>query len=171
MDTLEHVLHIIADGYSPRMQPDFPLAVELLVQLQRLGQKSGAGFFRYETDAKGKPKRLVDEGIPALLASLQPHGLRHFTDVEIMDRMMLPMVLEAARCLDENIVGSATEVDMGLILGLGFPRHLGGILHWADRLGVAEIVHRCQRYQSISPLYTPAPAVLQRAAAGSRFHD
>ncbi|GAB3362104.1 MULTISPECIES: fatty acid oxidation complex subunit alpha FadB [Giesbergeria] len=171
MDTLEHVLHIIADGYGPRMQPDFPLAVELLVQSQRLGQKSGAGFFRYETDAKGKPKRLVDEGVSALLAAVQPRGPRSFTDAEIIDRMMLPMVLEAARCLDDNIVGSAVEVDMGLILGLGFPRHLGGILHWADRIGLAEMVRRCQSYQSISPLYAPAPAVVQRAAAGRYFHD
>jgi 3-hydroxyacyl-CoA dehydrogenase/enoyl-CoA hydratase/3-hydroxybutyryl-CoA epimerase/enoyl-CoA isomerase len=171
MDTLVHVLRVIAAGYGVRMQPSFPLAVELLVDHKRLGQKSGAGFYRYENDAKGKPRKLVDESTATLISTVQPNGLCSFSDQEIVDRMMLPMVLEAARCLDEGVAESAIEVDMGLILGLGFPRHLGGVLHWADRTGLPEIVRRCERYKTVSPLYAPAQAFLRRAAAGTRFHD
>jgi 3-hydroxyacyl-CoA dehydrogenase/enoyl-CoA hydratase/3-hydroxybutyryl-CoA epimerase/enoyl-CoA isomerase len=171
MDTLVHVLHVIADGYGARMQPDFPLAVELLVENKRLGQKSGAGFYRYENDAKGKPRKLVDEATAALMSTLQPNGPRSFSDAEIIDRMMLPMVLEAARCLDEGVADSAVEIDMGLILGIGFPRHLGGVLHWADRIGLQEILRRCERYKSLSPLYETTQDLVHRAATGQRFHD
>ena len=171
MDTLAHVLHVIADGYGARMQPDFPLAVELLVEHKRLGQKSGAGFYRYEIDAKGKPRKLVDEATAALMSRLQPRGPRSFSDAEIIDRMMLPMVLEAVRCLDEGVADSAVEIDMGLILGLGFPRHLGGLLHWADRIGLQEVLRRCERYKSLSPLYEPTQDLVHRATTGKRLHD
>lgn len=171
MDTLAHVLHVIADGYGARMQPAFPLAVELLVENGRLGQKSGAGFYRYESDAMGKPRQLVDDATAALLSSLQPSGPCAFSDREIIDRMMLPMVNEAARCLDEGVADSAVEIDMALILGIGFPRHLGGVLHWADRTGLPEVVRRCDRHKAVSPMYVPGPDLLRRAAAGARFHD
>jgi 3-hydroxyacyl-CoA dehydrogenase/enoyl-CoA hydratase/3-hydroxybutyryl-CoA epimerase/enoyl-CoA isomerase len=170
MDTLVHVLHVITTGYGARMASDFPLAAALLLERGRLGQKSGAGFYRYEPDARGKPRKLEDKATAALLSSQQPRGARAFGDEEIVDRLMLPMVLEAARCLDEGVVGSAAEVDMGLILGLGFPRHLGGPLFWADRIGLREIVRRSARCQTLSPLYEPAPALVRRAEAGQRFH-
>lgn len=170
MDTLVHVLHVIASSYGARMRTDFALAAALLLERGRLGQKSGAGFYRYEPDARGKPCKLEDEATATLLAGQQPRGPRAFGDDEIVDRLMLPMVLEAARCLDEGVVDSAAEVDMGLILGLGFPRHLGGPLHWTDRIGLREIVRRCARWQALSPLYEPAAAFVQRAEAGRRFH-
>jgi 3-hydroxyacyl-CoA dehydrogenase/enoyl-CoA hydratase/3-hydroxybutyryl-CoA epimerase/enoyl-CoA isomerase len=171
MDTLRHVLHIIPEGYGARMQPDFPLAADLLVENKRLGQKSGTGFFRYEANAQGKLRKCVDDSTATLLSAIQSKEPRSFGDEEIVDRMMLPMVLEAARCLDEGVAASATEVDMGLILGIGFPRHLGGVLHWADRVGLQEIVRRCEHYRAISPLYEPAQAFLRRSAAGEHFHD
>ena len=170
MDTLVHVLRVISDGYGQRMQPDFPLAVEVLLEHKRLGQKSGAGFYRYENDAKGKPRKLVDEGVVELLASIQPAQRREFSDEEIVDRMMLPMLFEAARCLDEGVAESAVEIDMGLILGLGFPRHLGGILHWADTLGLDKVLRRSQRYAGVSPLYEPGEGLRRRAAERGRFH-
>jgi 3-hydroxyacyl-CoA dehydrogenase / enoyl-CoA hydratase / 3-hydroxybutyryl-CoA epimerase / enoyl-CoA isomerase len=170
MDTLVHVLDVISHGYGSRMVPDFPTAVELMLEHKRLGQKSGAGFYRYETDAKGKPRKQVDLDVAALIATIQPEGSREFGEQEIVDRMMLPMVLEAARCLDEGVAESAIEVDMGLVLGIGFPRHLGGVLHWADQMGAAELVKRCDRYAAISRLYHPSDAMLERAAKHGRFH-
>jgi 3-hydroxyacyl-CoA dehydrogenase/enoyl-CoA hydratase/3-hydroxybutyryl-CoA epimerase/enoyl-CoA isomerase len=171
MDTLAHVLQVIATGYGARMQPDIPSAVALLAEQKRLGQKSGAGFYHYERDAKGKPRKLVDEATAGLLEPIQPNGRQPFSDEEITDRMMLPMVLEAARCLDEGVAESAIEVDMGLILGLGFPRHLGGVLHWADTIGLDEIARRCDRYAALSSLYQPSDSLRRRAVAGERFHQ
>jgi len=112
MDTLLHVLDTISAGFAPRMQLDFPHAVRLFVDRGRLGQKSGVGFYRYETDPKGRPRKSVDPDTVALLASVQPNGPRNFTAAELRERLMLPMIIEAIRCLEEGIVGSAAEVDL-----------------------------------------------------------
>jgi 3-hydroxyacyl-CoA dehydrogenase/enoyl-CoA hydratase/3-hydroxybutyryl-CoA epimerase/enoyl-CoA isomerase len=170
MDTLVHVLDVIAGGYGERMLPDFPTAAHLLAGKQKLGQKSGAGFYKYENDSKGRPRKLPDLEVLSLIATVQPQGTQSFTDQEVIDRLMLPMVLEAARCLDEGVVESAVEVDMGLVLGIGFPRHLGGPLHWADHIGLREIVSRCEPLAALSPIYKPSEAFLKRAATGGRFH-
>ena len=78
MDTMKHVVEIIAAGYQDRYLLDFPLATMLLADRNRLGQKNGVGFYRYETDPKGKPKKLVDAQTAQLLATLQPQGQREF---------------------------------------------------------------------------------------------
>jgi 3-hydroxyacyl-CoA dehydrogenase/enoyl-CoA hydratase/3-hydroxybutyryl-CoA epimerase/enoyl-CoA isomerase len=170
LDTLVHVLHVITRGHAPRMSPDFPLAVELLLEHKRLGQKSGSGFYRYGQDARGKPAKQDDEATAGLLAALQPQGVRAFSDQDIVERLMLPLVLEAARCLEEGVADSAIEVDMSLVLGLGFPRHLGGALHWADTQGLAGIVRRCEALGGLSALYAPGEGLRRLAAAGGRFH-
>lgn len=170
LDTLVHVLHVITRGHGPRMRPDFPLAVELLLEHKRLGRKSGSGFYRHGQDARGKPARQDDEAAAGLLAAVQPQGPRAFGDQEIVDRLMLPLVLEAARCLEEGVADSAVEVDMGLVLGIGFPRHLGGALHWADTLGQAEVVRRCEALSGLGALYAPGEGLKRLAAAGGRFH-
>ncbi len=63
---------------------------------------------------------------------MQPKGKAEFTEEEIIDRLMLPMIIETVRCLDEGIVESATEADMGLVYGVGFPPFRGGALKYAD---------------------------------------
>jgi 3-hydroxyacyl-CoA dehydrogenase/enoyl-CoA hydratase/3-hydroxybutyryl-CoA epimerase/enoyl-CoA isomerase len=170
LDTLLHVLRVISDGFSPRMRLDFPHAVELFVQQRRLGQKSGAGFYRYETDASGKPKKAPDLRTGALLASIQPRGAQTFSDAELLERLMLPLIIEAARCLEEGIVESAAEVDLSLVLGLGFPRYAGGPLKYADWLGLSHVVERCEAYTSLGPLYAPTEGMRSAAAKGGRFH-
>lgn len=170
MDTLAHVLDVIAGGYGSRMVPDFPTAVHLLAQHKQLGQKSGSGFYRYENDTKGRPRKLDNPDTASLIATVQPFGPRTFSETEVIDRLMLPMVLEAARCLDEQVVESAVEVDMGMVLGIGFPRHLGGPLHWADQIGLPEIVRRCEALSGLSPIYRVSDPFRKRAVAGEKFH-
>ena len=106
------------------------------MQQGRLGQTSGGGFYRYERDPAGKPKKLADPLTLPLLATIQPHGSKTIPDQELLERLMLPMIIEAARCLEEGIVESAGEVDTSLALGLGFPRYAGGPLKYADWLGM-----------------------------------
>jgi 3-hydroxyacyl-CoA dehydrogenase/enoyl-CoA hydratase/3-hydroxybutyryl-CoA epimerase/enoyl-CoA isomerase len=84
---------------------------------------------------------------------------------------MLPMIVEAARALEEGVVASAAELDMALLLGLGFPAHAGGVLKYADWLGLARVVDRCDRYASLGPAYAPTPRMRAMAASGERFHE
>jgi 3-hydroxyacyl-CoA dehydrogenase/enoyl-CoA hydratase/3-hydroxybutyryl-CoA epimerase/enoyl-CoA isomerase len=171
LDTLLHVLRVISDGFTPRMRLDFPHAVELFVGHGRLGQKSGSGFYRYEADPTGKPKKSIDPATAPLLASIQPHGSQSLSDPEFLERLMLPMIVEAARCLEEGIAESAGEVDMSLVLGLGFPRYAGGPLKYADWLGMEHVVERCDKYKSLGGIYEPTDGMRAAAAARTRFYD
>lgn len=170
MDTLLHVLEAICGGFKERMPLDFPHAVWLLVRNDRLGQKNGAGYYRYEGDPKGRPRKAVDPRTATLLAGIQPGGSRTFTDQELLDRLMLPLIIEAARCLEEGIAATAAEVDTGLVLGLGFPRYAGGPLKYADWLGLEQLVARCQRYASLGPLYAPTEGMRSAARNGKTFY-
>jgi 3-hydroxyacyl-CoA dehydrogenase/enoyl-CoA hydratase/3-hydroxybutyryl-CoA epimerase/enoyl-CoA isomerase len=170
MDTGGHVGDVIAAGYPQRMRPVTRNAVKLMVAHRRYGQKSGAGFYRHGLDPAGKPVRSPDPEAQALVATLQLDGPRTFGEAEVVDRLMLPMVIEAAHALEEGVVATAAELDMALTLGLGFPAYLGGALQYADWLGLAEVVARCERLSSLGPAYTPTSRLREMAATGGRFH-
>jgi 3-hydroxyacyl-CoA dehydrogenase/enoyl-CoA hydratase/3-hydroxybutyryl-CoA epimerase/enoyl-CoA isomerase len=170
IDTGSHVNDVISSGYPERMPAFADDALRLLNRLGRCGQKSGRGFYRYEPGSRGKPVRLPADDTHVLLATLQSHGPSEFSADEITDRMMLPMVLEAARALHERVVGSAAELDLAMQLGLGFPAYAGGPLKYADWLGLDEVVARCDRLGSLGPAYRPSDRFRAMAAARKRFH-
>src|SRR3546814_20008413 len=93
-----------------------------MVEHKRYGRKNGIGFYRYEVDPAGKPRKSPTPDSHALLKAVQPGGTRDFSEAEIVERMMLPMINEAVRCLDEAGVDTAVELDMALVLGLGLPQ-------------------------------------------------
>jgi 3-hydroxyacyl-CoA dehydrogenase/enoyl-CoA hydratase/3-hydroxybutyryl-CoA epimerase/enoyl-CoA isomerase len=170
MDTLAHVVEVISTGFADRMKVTFPNTVQMLVQENRLGQKNGSGFYRYETDPKGRPRKSVDPKTAELIAGLRSSARRAFSDDEMRERLMLPMIIEAVHCLEEDIVESPGEVDMSLILGLGFPRHVGGPLKYADWLGMKHVVERCDAYAELGPLYTPTDGMRAAARSGGKFY-
>ncbi|MDR3618257.1 MAG: 3-hydroxyacyl-CoA dehydrogenase NAD-binding domain-containing protein [Paludisphaera borealis] len=136
-----------------------------LVAAGRLGKKSGAGFRSYAK--KGKA-----EADPTVLALLERHrtGDRPPTDEEITDRLFLPMLLEATRVLEEGIVGEPADVDMGLILGTGFPPFRGGLLRWADGEGAGAILDRLERYRSLGERFAPTALLTRLASRGETFY-
>ncbi|MBL6749240.1 MAG: fatty acid oxidation complex subunit alpha FadB [Nevskia sp.] len=170
IDTSHHVEDVLAAGYPDRMAKTFKSAIDVMFENKRYGQKNGVGFYKYETDPKGKPKRGPAEDSYKLLAAVQPNGTRDFSDEEIIDRLMIPMVIETARCLEENIVETASEADMGLILGIGFPAHLGGALKYADLTGLARFVAKCDQYKSLGKLYEPTARMREMAANGQSYY-
>jgi len=170
LDTAVHVTQIIVDGYPQRMRGDWPLAPELMVRHRRLGQKNGIGFYRYAADASGKTRKQPAADSHALLHELQAQGSRDFDDREIIERMMLPMIVEAATALQDGIVGSAMELDMALLLGIGLPRHLGGALKYADWLGLGEVVAMSERHAALGPMYAVPSQLREMAAAGARYY-
>lgn len=170
MDTAHHVGDVLAEGYPDRMGKTFESALDVMYEAQRFGQKNGVGFYRYSLDRKGKPKKERDEEAYRLLAGVQPDGQREFSPEEIIDRHMLPMIIETARCLEEGIVETPNEADMGLILGIGFPPHHGGALKYADTLGMQTVLDKCARYEHLGKLYEPTDRMKEMAANGETYY-
>jgi len=152
------------------MDLGFETAIELLLRAGRLGQKNGHGFYKYQTDAKGRPRKEIDPETERLLAAGQPNGKTGTGEEDIVSRMMLPLILEAARCVEDGIAASPGDVDMCLILGLGLPRYLGGALHYADYLGLGNVVQGADKWESLGPIYRPSERLRAMAAAGDVFY-
>lgn len=169
IDTAHHAQAVMAEGFPDRMANDARTSLDVMFQEDRYGQKNGRGYYVYELDKKGKPKKIVDESVFELISGVQGE-VKEVSDEEIIERMMLPMIFETARCLEENIVATPNEADMGLILGIGFPPFRGGALKYADRLGLANVVETAKKYAELGALYTPPAAVSERAAAGETFY-
>lgn len=171
MDTSHHVGDVLAEGYPDRMAKTFESALDVMYKAKRFGQKNGVGFYKYTVDRKGKPKKERDEEAYKLVASVQSDGQKEFSPEEIIDRHMLPMIIETARCLEEGIVATANEADMGLILGIGFPPHHGGALKYADTTGMAAIIEKCAQYAHLGPLYQPTAGMKEMAANGATYYQ
>ena len=171
MDTGHHVGEVLAEGYPDRMSNKlFKSALDVMYENKRYGQKNGAGFYKYETDPKGKPKKLADPKSYELIATVQPNGKKDFSEKEIVDRHMLPMIIETVRCLDEGIVESPQEADMGLILGVGFPPFRGGALKYCDTLGMKTVLEKAAKYSHLGKLYEPTASMKKMAAEGKTYY-
>jgi 3-hydroxyacyl-CoA dehydrogenase / enoyl-CoA hydratase / 3-hydroxybutyryl-CoA epimerase / enoyl-CoA isomerase len=170
MDIAHHVIEIVSAGFAPRMDVPFETALEILLRDGRLGQKNGHGFYKYESGSKGRPRKDIDPDTERLLAAGQPNGKTSIGEEEITARMMLPLILEAARCVEDGIAASPGEVDMCLILGLGLPRHLGGALKYADYLGLKNVLARADSWADLGPIYRPSDRLRAMAAAGEVFY-
>ncbi|MCB1036835.1 MAG: enoyl-CoA hydratase/isomerase family protein [Acidobacteria bacterium] len=130
-----------------------------------LGEKSGAGFFRYE---EGRPKGVDPEALVRLEVPAAGRGKLDAT--EIADRILLPMVDEAARCLEESLVPGPEQVDLGLVLAAGFPPFRGGLCRWADHQGLAAIVNTLDRLAgSAAERMAPSDALRRLADRGDFY--
>lgn len=171
MDTAVHANAVMAEGFPDRMARDGKTAIQVMYDNQRLGQKNDLGFYRYEEDRKGKPKKLADEEAQALVAQVVSET-REFSDEDIIARMMVPLCMETIRCLEDDIVGTPAEADMALIYGIGFPPFRGGALRYVDAMGVAEFVALADSLaDELGPLYRPTEALRERAKRGDAFYS
>ena len=169
MDTGSHAEAVMAEGFPDRMSKTFKTAGDVMFENERYGQKNGKGFYDYEIDKRGKPKKLVSQSSYDLLA---PHcdPRKDFDKEEIIARMMLPMATELARCLEEDIVSSAAEADMALVYGVGFPPFRGGVFRWIDSIGLPAFVAMCDKYQHLGKLYEATDNQRKLAAAGAKYY-
>ncbi len=170
MDTGHHAEAVMAEGYPDRMQKDFKSAIDVMFENKRYGQKTELGFYRYQEDKKGKPRKLVEESAYELLAQVSAER-KEFDDEEIIARMMVPLCLETVRALEEGIVDSPAEADMGLVMGIGFPPFLGGALKYIDSMGVDQFVRLADKYADLGPLYQVTEKLRAMAKQGQSFYD
>ncbi|WP_045495116.1 fatty acid oxidation complex subunit alpha FadJ [Vibrio hyugaensis] len=141
-----------------------PDVFETLLNDGRKGRKSGKGFYTY----KGKKKE-VDKSVYKLL-NLTPES--KLSDNDIALRCVLPMLNEAVRCLDDGIIRSPRDGDIGAIFGIGFPPFLGGPFRYMDQFGLKELVEKMNEFASkYGDRYAPCDGLLTRAGEGRNFYD
>jgi 3-hydroxyacyl-CoA dehydrogenase/enoyl-CoA hydratase/3-hydroxybutyryl-CoA epimerase/3-hydroxyacyl-CoA dehydrogenase/enoyl-CoA hydratase/3-hydroxybutyryl-CoA epimerase/enoyl-CoA isomerase len=163
LDTAVYAGRVVCEAFANRAK--VTRILDELVAAGRLGQKSGAGFYNYARGAKGAD----DPAFQAILAKCRT-GKREFSAEEMTERMFLPMVVEASLVLMENIVREPADVDMGLLLGIGFPAFRGGILRWADSLGLSKVLELLKKYESLGPRFHPTEQLKRMAAEGKKFY-
>jgi 3-hydroxyacyl-CoA dehydrogenase len=166
-------------GYDSRQRraaenPNYrkmPIA-DMIVEAGRLGQKTGAGWFRYEKgDRTPHPDpelaRMVKEkaaelGIPQ----------RSFSDDEILRRLLFASVNEACKILEEGKAYRASDIDVMWLNGFGFPRYRGGLMYWADGIGVAEVYRQIQAWhQQYGERWAPAALLRRLAETGTPLRE
>jgi 3-hydroxyacyl-CoA dehydrogenase/enoyl-CoA hydratase/3-hydroxybutyryl-CoA epimerase/enoyl-CoA isomerase len=174
LDTAHHANQVMAQEFPDRMKESTKTAIDVLFENKRFGQKNSLGFYAYRMDPKkGTPKKESDPATYAVLKGLAKDTKKELeiSDQDIIDRMMLPMLIESSRCLEDHIVSSAVEVDLGLVYGLGFPPFRGGVLRYADSVGLSEICSTAQKYQKLGKLYEPTQQMRDLAQTGRSFYS
>jgi len=173
LDIADHASQSLFEAYGARMEPCRDL--EQMRNPERLGRKTGRGFYVFP---KGKKSR---ETLAPDLAQYQASRVAAaFDEREIRDRLVLSMVNEAARALEEGVVASAKELDLASVFGMGFAPFYGGLMHYADHLGTRTVVERLERIQSAPDVaerpggrekFSPAPLLVEMAQAGRKFFE
>ncbi|MGQ4880493.1 fatty acid oxidation complex subunit alpha FadB [Billgrantia sp. LNSP4103-1] len=171
MDTAVHANEVMAEGFPDRMARDSKTAIQVMYENERLGQKNDKGFYAYEEDRKGKPRKVSDDKAYELVKQVVVRD-KEFSDEDIIARMMVPLCLETVRCLEDGIVETPAEADMALIYGIGFPPFRGGALRYIDAMGVAEFVKLADGLaEELGPLYAPTDKLRQMADSDERFYS
>ncbi|MBK9608563.1 MAG: enoyl-CoA hydratase/isomerase family protein [Betaproteobacteria bacterium] len=148
-----------------------PIA-ERLVALGRLGQKTGAGWYRYqEGNRTPHPDPVVAQ---VIRDQQQAAGIKSRTiaDGEILHRLLFGAVNECCRVLEEGLVYRASDIDVAWLHGFGFPRYRGGLMFWADGIGAAEIHRQVSAWhKEYGERWAPAPLLAEVARMGTLLHE
>jgi 3-hydroxyacyl-CoA dehydrogenase len=167
-------------GYDSRQRraaqdPNYrkmPIA-DMVVEMGRLGQKTGAGWFKYE------PGDRTPHPDPELARLIKQKALelgipqREFSDDEILRRLLFASVNEACRILDEGKAYRSSDIDVMWLNGFNFPRYRGGLMYWADTIGgPAEVYRQIQAWhQQYGARWAPSPYLRRLAETGTSFRD
>jgi 3-hydroxyacyl-CoA dehydrogenase len=159
LDVCAAVGRTLYDSYGPRMAP--ARLWEKIVERQRYGVKSKAGFYSYAEEGGGG----VDEAMQKMIGEVQKETGISGTEFSV-ERLIYPMINEAVICLQEH-VSSASDMDIAMLAGIGFPQDKGGVLKYADTIGLDLVLASLERYtKELGPRFWPAPMLKRMVAAG-----
>jgi 3-hydroxyacyl-CoA dehydrogenase len=164
-------------GYKARQAlahaPDHPAyhVIDQLVEMGRLGQKTGAGFYRYDPATR---QRLDDPEVAALIraeAGRLGMAQRTFSDEEIVERTIYPLINEGARILEEGVAQRAGDIDIVYLYGYGFPAHRGGPMFYGSTVGLDKVYARISAFRDSlrADDWQPAPLLERLAKEGKVF--
>jgi 3-hydroxyacyl-CoA dehydrogenase/enoyl-CoA hydratase/3-hydroxybutyryl-CoA epimerase len=165
IDVGAHVSEFLGQAFSARgLEPSDALA--RMAAAGYAGRKNRRGFYRYDA-GRGKGPKQVDERVYAFFGG---GPRREISAREMADRLCLLMVNEAVHCLQEEIIASPSDGDVGAVLGLGFPPFRGGPFRYVDTVGAAAVVDSLEAFaRRLGPRFLPAPLLVDAAREGKRF--
>ncbi|MEA3146398.1 MAG: 3-hydroxyacyl-CoA dehydrogenase / enoyl-CoA hydratase / 3-hydroxybutyryl-CoA epimerase / enoyl-CoA [Verrucomicrobiota bacterium] len=161
LDVAEHV----AKELESRVRHLAPLNDTLAKMMEKgwFGRKSGKGFYEYGSGS--------DEKINSLFGDLQPTEPLSVNQGDVRDRLVLLMVNEAARTIEEKVVDAPEDVDFGMIMGTGWAPFRGGPLRFADHLGISTVVSRLNNLRDrVAPYFEPCRLLADMANRGASFY-
>jgi len=176
IDVASHIANTMHDSFGNRLAP-LP-EMQNVIDDDRKGRKNNRGFYTYNevkkgrfSNAKASSSKNVDNSIYEVIGAINP-GSSDISEESITERCLLQMVNEAAYCLEEGILRSARDGDIGAIFGLGFPPFLGGPFRYADSLGIAELVSKLEALESEhGERFKPAPILVSMSKEAKNFYS
>ena len=162
LDIVTHVIKVMHAALGDRLSA--PSIIPVIEQHKLLGKKGGKGLYLY--DENGKRTGLNPDIQAAITA--KPKTM---SESAIQDRLMLPMVNEAALCLSEGIITEPSQLDLAMIFGTGFAPFLGGVLGYADQVGIRTVHQKLEHLSKVAGAnYKPAKLIVDKAAKGESFY-
>jgi 3-hydroxyacyl-CoA dehydrogenase len=144
---------------------------EILCEMNRRGQKTGAGFYDYDAERNAKPSPVVEK-IILDFAAKKGVNRRTISDQEILERCIYPMINEGAKILEEKKAIRASDIDIVWINGYGFPVYRGGPMFYGDTIGLDKVLAKMKEFEAtMGPEFKPAALLEKLVAEGKRFQD
>jgi 3-hydroxyacyl-CoA dehydrogenase len=144
---------------------------EILCEMDRRGQKTGAGFYDYDEQRNAKPSPVVEK-IILDFAAKKGINRRSISNEEILERCIYPMINEGAKIIEEGKAQRASDIDIVWINGYGWPVYRGGPMFFADLVGPDKVLAKLKEFEAtMGPDFTPAPLLENLASEKKRFQD
>jgi 3-hydroxyacyl-CoA dehydrogenase/enoyl-CoA hydratase/3-hydroxybutyryl-CoA epimerase/enoyl-CoA isomerase len=170
VDTADHCTGVMSSGFPTRMAKIDNDPVSTLYSNKRLGQKNAKGFYDYGQDKRGRPTKVASADAYTLFENTCADK-KEFSSEDIIARLMIPMVNEVVRCLEEGVVDTAAEADMGLIYGIGFPPFRGGAIRYLETLGLDNFIAMADSYAHLGEIYQVTDGLREMAKSGKSYFN
>jgi 3-hydroxyacyl-CoA dehydrogenase len=144
---------------------------DVLCEMDRRGQKTGAGYYDYDENRNAKPSPVTEKIIKDFMAKKGING-RKISDEEILERCLYPMINEGVQILADKKAIRASDIDVIWQYGYGFPGYRGGLMYYGDQIGAAKVLAKMKEFQAtMGDQFKPAPLLEKVVAEGKKFSD
>jgi 3-hydroxyacyl-CoA dehydrogenase len=144
---------------------------DVLCEMDRRGQKTGAGYYDYDENRNAKPSPVTEKIINDFIVK-SGRNPRKISDAEILERCIYPMINEGAKILEEGKAIRSSDIDVVWVNGYGWPVYRGGPMYYGDQLGVDKVLGKMKEFQgALGEDFKPAALLEQLAAEGKKFSD
>ncbi|MFZ9677224.1 MAG: 3-hydroxyacyl-CoA dehydrogenase NAD-binding domain-containing protein [Quisquiliibacterium sp.] len=144
---------------------------EVLCEMDRRGQKTGAGFYDYDDKRVAQPSAVTEKIVRDFVAKAG-NVAREISPQEILERCIYPMINEGAKILEEGIAIRPSDIDIVYVNGYGWPVYRGGPMFYADTVGIANVVSKLKEHgPRLGPDFSISPLLERMASEGKRFQD